>query len=233
MNRMKKGNLITASICCGVGLALIGTGIYYLTTGSRLTGGVIIGLGLAICAMFVVTLVMMRKFDRLKADADAKYEEAGRGREDHRRSARKGAFGRPIPRGNGGDGRRRDSRREGESRGDRPLRSRRSPCRERGGEGRATRGVDIRSYVQMRTLSGEKRASNARFVICAHIPIRHFGFQYMVICAVSEAAYVRSDISPRGQKTPARSEERRARSPSSQEGCGMGDHPTVMVQMSS
>ena len=72
---MKKGNLITASICCGVGLALIGTGIYYLTTGSRLTGGVIIGLGLAICAMFVVTLVMMRKFDRLKADADAKYEE--------------------------------------------------------------------------------------------------------------------------------------------------------------
>ena len=75
MNRMKKGNLITASICCGVGLALIGTGIYYLTTGSRLTGGVIIGLGLAICAMFVVTLVMMRKFDRLKADADAKYEE--------------------------------------------------------------------------------------------------------------------------------------------------------------
>lgn len=75
MNRMKKGNLITASICCGVGLALVGTGIYYLTTGSRLTGGVIIGLGLAICAMFVVTLVMMRKFDRLKADADAKYEE--------------------------------------------------------------------------------------------------------------------------------------------------------------
>ena len=74
MKTGKKGNLIVAVFCLLVGLALIGTGIYYLADGrSTMTGGVIFALGLVICAMFVVTCVMMKKVDRMKADADARY----------------------------------------------------------------------------------------------------------------------------------------------------------------
>ena len=66
MKTGKKGNLIVAVFCLLVGLALIGTGIYYLADGrSTMTGGVIFALGLVICAMFVVTCVMMKKVDRM------------------------------------------------------------------------------------------------------------------------------------------------------------------------
>lgn len=74
MKTNKKGNLIVAVFCLLVGLALVGTGIYYLADGkSTMTGGVIFALGLVICAMFVVTCVMMKKVDKMKADADARY----------------------------------------------------------------------------------------------------------------------------------------------------------------
>lgn len=70
----KKGNLIVAVFCLLVGLALVGTGIYYLVTGeSTVTGGIIFALGIVICAMFAVTAVTMKRFEKMKAEADARY----------------------------------------------------------------------------------------------------------------------------------------------------------------
>lgn len=70
----KKGNLIMAVFCLLVGLALVGTGIYYLASGkSLMTGGIILALGVVICGMFAVTCVTMKKFEKMKAEADARY----------------------------------------------------------------------------------------------------------------------------------------------------------------
>ncbi len=73
--RNKKWNLISSIICLVVGLALVGAGIYYLAEGNSTTGGVIFGLGVLICVIFVLTLFMMKKLDKMKEEADAIYAE--------------------------------------------------------------------------------------------------------------------------------------------------------------
>ena len=60
-------------ICLLIGLALLGVGIYLLTTGgSKLTGGVLVGLGALIIALFGCTMYLILNFDKLQRKAEDK-----------------------------------------------------------------------------------------------------------------------------------------------------------------
>ena len=83
------GNTVMSVICLLIGLALLGVGIYLLTTGgSKLTGGVLVGLGALIIALFACTMYLILNFDKLQRKAEDKAaREAEARRAERRREA--------------------------------------------------------------------------------------------------------------------------------------------------
>lgn len=85
----KKSNTVMAVVCLLIGLALLAAGIYLLVTGGdRVTGGVIVGLGALIVALFGCTMYLIFNFDKLQQKAEDKAAlEAERRRAERRREA--------------------------------------------------------------------------------------------------------------------------------------------------
>ena len=85
----KKSNTVMAVVCLLIGLALLAAGIYLLVTGSdRVTGGVIVGLGALIVALFGCTMYLIFNFEKLQQKAEDKAAlEAERRRAERRREA--------------------------------------------------------------------------------------------------------------------------------------------------
>lgn len=85
----KKSNTVMAVVCLLIGLALLAAGIYLLVTGGdRVTGGVIVGLGALIVALFGCTMYLIFNFEKLQQKAEDKAAmEAERRRAERRREA--------------------------------------------------------------------------------------------------------------------------------------------------
>lgn len=85
----KKSNTVMAVVCLLIGLALLAGGIYLLVTGGdRVTGGVIVGLGALIVALFGCTMYLIFNFEKLQQKAEDKAAlEAERRRAERRREA--------------------------------------------------------------------------------------------------------------------------------------------------
>ena len=85
----KKSNTVMAVVCLIIGLALLAAGIYLLVTGGdRVTGGVIVGLGALIVALFGCTMYLIFNFEKLQQKAENKAAlEAERRRAERRREA--------------------------------------------------------------------------------------------------------------------------------------------------
>lgn len=105
----KKSNTVMAVVCLLIGLALLAAGIYLLVTGGdRVTGGVIVGLGALIVALFGCTMYLIFNFEKLqqkaedKAALEAEIRRAERRREADRMRAERiaapsAAVGKPEP----------------------------------------------------------------------------------------------------------------------------------------
>ena len=85
----KKSNTVMAVVCLLIGLALLAAGIYLLVTGGdRVPGGVIVGLGALIVALFGCTMYLIFNFENLQQKAEDKAAlEAERRRAERRREA--------------------------------------------------------------------------------------------------------------------------------------------------
>ena len=85
----KKSNTVMAVVCLLIGLALLAAGIYLLVTGGdRVTGGVIVGLGALIVALFGCTKYLIFNIAKLQQKAEDKAAlEAERRRAERRREA--------------------------------------------------------------------------------------------------------------------------------------------------
>ena len=85
----KKSNTVMAVVCLLIGLALLAAGIYLLVMGGdRVTGGVIVGLGALIVALFGCTMYLIFNFEKLQQKAEDKAAlEAERRRAERRREA--------------------------------------------------------------------------------------------------------------------------------------------------
>lgn len=85
----KKSNTVMAVVCLLIGLVLLAAGIYLLVTGGdRVTGGVIVGLGALIVALFGCTMYLIFNFEKLQQKAEDKAAlEAERRRAERRREA--------------------------------------------------------------------------------------------------------------------------------------------------
>lgn len=69
----KKGNTVVAVVCLLIGLALLAGGIYLLVAGGEaVNGGIMVGLGALIIALFGCTMYLIVNFEKLQRKAEEK-----------------------------------------------------------------------------------------------------------------------------------------------------------------
>lgn len=82
----KKGNTVVAVVCLLIGLALLSGGIYLLVAGDEaVNGGIMVGLGALIIALFGCTMYLIVNFDKLQRKAEEKAAKEAEARRMARR----------------------------------------------------------------------------------------------------------------------------------------------------
>ena len=148
--------------------------------------------------------VRRRQGDGGEAARGGREHLAGRGREDHRRSARQGALGRPFPRGDGGGGRRRDRRRGGREQGRSPPQKPPIPLPEAGRK--KTRDPRSRPLLICANAHFIRRKTGIKCPFCHMRTYSHPAFRLPIY---GHMCGHRSDICPLGHIT-ARTKNARA-----------------------
>lgn len=82
----KKGNTVVAVVCLLIGLALLAGGIYLLVAGGEaVNGGIMVGLGALIIALFGCTVYLIVNFEKLQRKAEEKAAKEAEARRMARR----------------------------------------------------------------------------------------------------------------------------------------------------
>ena len=82
----KKGNTVVAVVCLLIGLALLAGGIYLLVAGGEaVNGGIMVGLGALIIALFGCTMYLIVNFEKLQRKAEEKAAKEAEARRMARR----------------------------------------------------------------------------------------------------------------------------------------------------
>lgn len=82
----KKSNTVVAVVCLLIGLALLAGGIYLLVAGGEaVNGGIMVGLGALIIALFGCTMYLIVNFDKLQRKAEEKAAKEAEARRMARR----------------------------------------------------------------------------------------------------------------------------------------------------
>lgn len=97
----KKGNTVVAVVCLLIGLALLAGGIYLLVAGGEaVNGGIMVGLGALIIALFGCTMYLIVNFEKLQRKAEEKAAKEAEARRmarrmeaDRLRAERRSEFG--------------------------------------------------------------------------------------------------------------------------------------------